>query len=357
MSETKILFAGDLHKRAKDITTIEGYVNCNIAVQSALIEEIEKRNIDYFVSLGDWYDKGYIGDVSASLADYDLDIRMHDLLKGNFYGVIGNHIRLNMDSNPELHLIQPHPMYKSRRPCLRRGQIIRTPEVLRIGNVQLSLMHNKINAECALDYKPIRQPWAVYHIAVFHTELVVPYRQLANTNYGYIATSSTQIANTMSGVDLAIVGHVHNVLGKFQIESSSGVMTMVVPGSLTNVDSGESSRHTSVALPLVTIVDNRIVRLEFLPFDLKTNLVTFKKKNVEKSNEKLKTIRGKGIMDLHDSSENSGIVNDSREVLLSLNLYMKSKGYTEMDKNLVRSVLNDPESLTDLLKVYLAGRV
>ena len=65
MSETKILFAGDLHKRAKDITTIEGYVNCNIAVQSALIEEIEKRNIDYFVSLGDWYDKGYIGDVSC----------------------------------------------------------------------------------------------------------------------------------------------------------------------------------------------------------------------------------------------------------------------------------------------------
>ena len=138
MKKTRIMFAGDLHKRSKDITTIEGYVKCCTAVQLELMQLCKELNIEYFVSLGDWYDKGYVSDVAVALADYDFDIRMSNQLNGNFYGLIGNHIRLNMDSNPELHIIQPHPIYASRRVVSRDSQIMKTPEILRINNVQIS---------------------------------------------------------------------------------------------------------------------------------------------------------------------------------------------------------------------------
>ena len=81
----RIMFAGDLHKRAKDITTTEGYVNCTLAVQRALMQEIQNKDVTKFVSLGDWYDRGYSSDIAASLSDYDIDIKMNELLHGEFY--------------------------------------------------------------------------------------------------------------------------------------------------------------------------------------------------------------------------------------------------------------------------------
>jgi predicted phosphodiesterase len=352
MSETKILFAGDLHKRSKDITTIAGYVQCNVAVQNALIQLIQQMQYDYFISLGDWYDKGYASDVSASLADYDLDIDMMNTLHGNFYGLIGNHIRLSMDSNPELHLIQPHPVFKSRRPINRANQIMKTPDTLFINGVQISFMHYNIDAVDALDYKPKRREDAKYHIALFHTDMVIPASKLIETNYGYMASPNNIIAEVMDGVDLAICGHIHNPLGKFTITTKSGrTMMMVVPGSLTNVDAGENSRHTSIALPSVTIGENGEVKLEFIPFDLKTNLVTFSMKNLEEKRNKIKSLRGKSIEQIHDGTVT--IVDSNDEVLLSLNRYMQVKGYSAKDKNLVRSILNAPSDLVNLINTYI----
>lgn len=354
MSDIKILFGGDLHKRSKDITTIEGYVQCNIAVQTDLINVIRNHNIDYFVSLGDWYDRGYNSDVSAALADNALDLEMCNVLRGNFYGVIGNHIRLNMDSNPELHLIQPHPVFKSRRPVYRREQIMRTPEVLRVGNVQISLMHYKISEESALDYKSRREPWAKFHIAVYHSEKIVPSAQLINTNYGYMASSNKDIAAALEGVDLAIVGHIHNPIGKFTVGLPYGMVTMIIPGSLTNVDAGENSRHSNIMMPLITVQDNDAVKMEFIPFDLKTNMVTFSKKNKEELQKKLKSLRGKGIESLHEAVP-TVTYEHYEDVLLSLNAFMNVKGYTSKDKALVRSILSNPESLEELFKIYVDG--
>jgi len=350
MGAVKILFGGDLHKRPKDISTIEGYANCVKEVQRDLMALIINKNIDKFICLGDWYDKGYVNDIAASLVDYDLDIKMMELLKGEFYGVIGNHIRLSMDSNPELHLIQPHPVYKSRHATNRTEQIIKTPDVLRVNNVQISFMHHDMHKEKVEEYKPKREPWAEYHIALFHTPLVIPNAQLANTQYGFNVSSNTAIARTLEGVDLAIVGDIHKPLGKFNIETSTGTAMMIVPGSLTNTDAGEANRHTSILLPLVTIDDNSNVTLEYIPFDLKTNLVTFKAKKV--NNNKLQSVRGNSIEDLHDTSVFAATVGNRDEMLMSLNTYMNMKGYTAKDKDLVRAVLQEPENIAKLIGIF-----
>lgn len=350
------MFAGDLHKRSKDITTIEGYVKCNTAVQLALMQEIRDKNIDYFVSLGDWYDKGYAEDVSASLADYDLDIQMNALLNGNFYGVIGNHIKLSLDSNPELHLIQPHPTLRSRRATLRSEQIIRTPKIIRVNDVQISLMHYEHDTDDALEFKPVREEWAKYHIAVFHTHTVIPNSALVNTAYGYNTTSNTKIGQVMQGVDMAIVGHIHDAIGQITINHENGSTVMIVPGSLTNVDAGEHSRHNSIAIPIVTVGDDSSVKLEYLPFNLRTNMVTFKKKNIEESREKLKSLRGKPQEDLHDTVMAVAAMTCSDDVLTSLNAFMRSKGYTKMDKDLIMAVIEHPDELSRLVEIYTNGK-
>ena len=354
--EYKVMFAGDLHKRSKDITTIEGYVNCTTAVQRSLIQTIRDLEVTHFVSLGDWYDKGYSDDVSAGLADYDLDIQMSQLLNGNFYGVIGNHIRLSLDSNPELHLIQPHNVLKSRRPIIRDTQVIKTPEILRLNDVQISLMHNMSDAEDVLEYLPIRQCWAKYHIAVFHTQSIVPNSALLNTNYNYNTSSNTKIGKVLQDVDLAIVGHIHDNIGKVIVNTEKGSVMMIIPGSLTNVNSSENGRHTSISIPIVSITESSEVKLEFLPFDLKTNMLTFKKKNVEKAREKLKSVRGNPKENLYTELQ-TGIVNTKGiEELTSLNAFMKAKNYTQMDKDLIRSVLQNPESIEDLVNIFIKQR-
>lgn len=357
MSDITILFGGDLHKRATDITTIEGYVQCTLAVQKSLIQMIMQKNINYFISWGDWYDKGYTGDVAASLSDYDLDIELMNAVHGNFYGLLGNHLRLNMDSNPELHIIQPHEKFKSRRAVNRTTQIMKTVDVLRVKDVQISFMHYSMNEKSALDYKPVRQDWAKYHIALFHSPLVVPAARLVNTNSGYISSPNNVIAETMENVDLAICGDIHDPIGKFVINKQVGSTIMVVPGSLTNTNASEVSRHSSIALPYVTISDDSEVKLEFIPFDLKTNMVTFKRKNVEQSREKLKSLRGKGIEDLHDPTDIVAAMSYGDDVLVSLNRYMSIKGYTDKDKKMVRSVLTNPENLDNLLKIYMSNGI
>lgn len=349
------LFGGDLHKREKDITTIEGYVKCCNAVERKLIDKCKELSIDNFVSMGDWFDKGYGLDVAAGLSDYDMELEFSRVVKGNFYGLIGNHIRLNMDSNPELHLIQPHPVYKSRFGTVRTEQIIKTPDTLRDGTVQISFMHHKKDVSDVLAYKPVREPWATYHIALFHTPSIVPSQHLVGTGFEYHASPNTKIAEALDGVDLAIVGDIHKPLGKFIINRPNGQTTMIVPGSLTNTDASEENRHSMVMLPLIDVDAESNVSIQFVNFDLMTNMLTFKRKNLEKTRDKLKSLRGKAVENLYEPEEIIGVISSADETYTSLNAFMKAQGYTDMDRQLIRQVLNDPEDLGKLIEISTAN--
>ena len=347
----KILCANDFHRRPTDITTIKGYVKCNEAVHAALCDELRRGAYTHMILGGDWYDKGYAADIGASLADTDADIEMAKIVNGNVYTVIGNHLRLRMDSNPELSLIQPHPVLKSRKPVTRKEQIFKTPEVLRIGDVQISFMHHKKGASDPMVYKPTRQPWAKYHIAVFHSPLVVPASKLIDTEYAMLATPTSVISRLLEGVDYAYCGDIHNVLGQFVVPTTTGNCIMCVPGSLTNTNAGLAHRHTSVALPILEIDDDSTVKISYLPFDLKTNLLEFSDKAaaaIEKS-KKLKTLAGKPVAALHDEEVNITLNNND---IKSFTAYMQTQNYSDTDKAIVRAVLSTPDNLDSIIKAY-----
>lgn len=350
----RIGFGGDLHKKAKDPTTIEGYVNCNEAVQRDVMRICDELQLTHFIHLGDWYDRGYVNDVAAALADTGLDIQMSTQMKGNFYGLIGNHLRLSMDSNPELHLIQPHDEYKSRRIVTRTEQVIKTPKMLRINDVQISFMHNLLDEDDCLKYKPTREEWAKYHIALFHTQCIIPNAKLLEIGHGYNASSNTKIGQALEGVDMAIVGDIHNPLGQFRVPTVTGSCLMIVPGSLTNTDSGLRNRHTTINMPIVTINEDSTVKLQFLPFDLKTNLVTFKQKNVEQSEAKIRALRGKSKERLYSNEDDAiALISNPDETVTSLNAFIQSQGYTERDKSLIRMVMTDPTKVGAMLAEFV----
>lgn len=351
MPNYRVLFGGDLHKRMKDITTIRGYCSACHDVQVDIMNAIAEQNITHFVSLGDWFDGGYGSDVAAALCHADIDREMAKLLNGNFYGVIGNHIRIKMDSNPELFLIQPHPYYTSRHVVQRDEQIMKTPDRIVLNGVEIILMHWNPVADSARDYTVHIDPACNYHIAVFHTEQVIPAALLQDLNMAYEISDDSVIAQALAGVDVAIVGHIHKKIGAHVIKSSTGHDTlMIVPGSLTNTDAGERARHDYVDLPLLDIYEDGSVKLSYLRQPLHFEKLTFykKKQDDESVREKLKSLRGNTKDTLYDDIEAAAFIGESN-TFVSLNRFLTNMGYTRNDRVMINSILKSPEDIDTLV--------
>lgn len=348
----KVLLGGDLHKKWKDISTILGYTKVCRETQLDLINLIKELEATHFISIGDWFDSGYGSDVAAALTHTDIDREMAALLKGNFYGLIGNHIRIRMDSNPELFLIQPHSVYKSRHKVVRDYQIMKTPDDLILNGVQFHFMHWRKEAESARDYKALINKDCHFHIGLYHSEYMVPSTYLHGMGMMDAVNDTSAISSALEGIDIAIVGHIHKPLGSFQIHKMDGkITTMIVPGSLTNTDAGELSRHHEVKLPLIDIDDDGTVSLSYVDFKLRTDELTFMKKTIsDDSREKLKSLKGNNMETLYGELEAASFIGDTR--FISLNSFMKEQGYTSGDKNLIRTVINSPDDLDSLVNIY-----
>lgn len=348
----RVMIAGDLHKRMKDITTIRGYTGVNIKVQLDLMQAIKDLEVTHFIGLSDWFDRGYGSDVAAALAHTDIDRQMYELLKGNLYSLIGNHIRIRMDSNPELFLIQPHDVYKSRHPVNRDYQIFKTPKELILDGVQFCFMHYNYKAESAYEYKAMINPSCHYHIGLYHTEYIIPTHILQGMGMMNVVNDNSKISAALQDIELAIVGHVHKPIGQFAIHKTDGTTTtMIVPGSLTNTDAGEGSRHDYIDIPIIDIDDGK-VSLSFHHFYLHTDELIFMKKAVtEDAREKLKSLRGNAKEKLYDELEATTFVGESSG-FITLNAFMKEQGYTTGDKALIKSVINNPDNIDVLLNIF-----
>ena len=278
MAKYRLMFGGDLHKRMKDITTIQGYCEACRKVQTDIIRAISKLGVTHFVSLGDWFDGGYGSDVAAALTHADIDRLMSERLNGNFYGLIGNHIRIRMDSNPELFLIQPHEVFTTRHPVSRKEQIIKTPDRLVLNGTEIIFMHWNADADGALDYRVPIDPEMKHHIALFHTEMVIPGSVLAGLNMGHDVDDDTTISDALDGVEVAIVGHIHNKIGTVNIRGRNNSTLMIIPGSLTNVNAGERTRHHEVDMPVIDIDEDGSYTLQYYKQSLYTDQLRFMKK-------------------------------------------------------------------------------
>lgn len=349
----KLLVGGDLHKRMKDLTTIRGYVNACRQVELDIIKTLKEGEFTHFLCLADWFDKGYGSDVAAALAHTDIDRELMEAVNGNFYGLIGNHIKIRMDSNPELFLIQPHPYYRSRHAVARHEQIIKTPKDLILNGVQIHFMHWFKEAESALDYKALINEDCHYHIGLYHTEYVIPSSVMMAAGMNMEVSDNTKISAALDKIDLAIVGHVHKPLGTFVINKNDGTTTtMIVPGSLTNTDAGMISRHDYVDMPVIEIDDNGIVTLSYHRQSLHAEDLVFMKKSItDDTREKLKSLRGNTKETLYGELEQTTFIGESSG-FISLNSFMKQQGYTTGDKNLIRTVIHNPDNLDELLSIY-----
>lgn len=348
----KVMIAGDLHKRMKDITTIRGYTNVCRKIQLDLMQAIKELGITHFISLGDWFDSGYGSDVAAALSHTDIDREMASLLNGNFYGLIGNHIRIRMDSNPELFLIQPHPIYKSRHKVTRDYQILKTPRDLVLNGVQFSFLHWMKEAENAYAYKAMIDKSCHFHIGLYHSEYVIPSAYLHGMGMMSTVNDSSAISSALENIDIAIVGHIHKPIGTFVINKRDGSKTtMIVPGSLTNTDAGEVSRHSEIDIPIIDIDDDGTPALSYYKLNLRTDELVFMKKNLsDDAREKLKSLRGNAKETLYEELEAASFIGESG--FISLNSFMREQGYTPGDKNLIRNVINSPDDVNRLVSIY-----
>lgn len=349
----KFIFAGDLHKKIIDPTTIIGYRECCYVTQKSFMQLVKESGCTGIVLLGDWYDRGFHTDNASSIPEYDMDIEMAKLVNNKLYTVVGNHIRLGLDSNPELFLIQPHPFYKTRDRIYRDYQIFKTPEVIRSGDVQISLLHFNHERKTLNGYKPIKQPWAKYHIAVFHTPWIIPNQQLLKFGLSVNTFTNESIGNCLEGVDLAICGDIHDPIGKFVVNHQHGSTIMVVPGSLSNTTSDPNHRHSSVYLPMITINDDSSVSLEFKLFDLNINLLTFKDiEKKKKEEQKLEGIRKKRKVGSVESGEVRSVFDMNAPDAYSLSGLIHRMNYTTADINMIKAILSNPMDVTTVVKLY-----
>ena len=345
------MIAGDLHKRMKDISTIKGYCNACKNVQLDIINFIKQNGVTHFISAGDWFHGGYGSDVAAALCHTDIDRDMAEALNGNFYGVIGNHIRIQMDSNPELFLIQPHSVYRSRHDVNRNEQIIKTPDRIVLNGCEFLLKHWNPVAEGALDYKCELDPECKHHFAIFHTEQIIPAPLLHGLNMGHVISDESNISKALNGVEIAIVGHIHKVIGSHVIRSTNGKDTlMIIPGSLTNTDAGKKARHDYIDIPIITIYESGEYKLEYHRQTLHTDELTFYQKT-EEDTGKLKSLNGNTKENLYSELQATAFIGDNQQ-FLTLNRFLESQGYTKSDKTQIRSVIRNPEDIDTL--VYIA---
>jgi len=353
----KFLVGGDFHKRMQDISTIRGYVNAYIAVQMDIMNELRDGGYYGFLGLGDWFDKGYGSDVAAALAHTDIDRQMADIVNGNFYGLIGNHIKIRLDSNPELFLIQPHPKYVSRHESLRKEQIIKTPNSLIFNGVQIHFMHWNPMAANAMDYKAMIDKNCHYHIGLYHDECVIPSQYLSGLNMYEHVSDNSMISKCLESINLAIVGHIHKPLGSFVINKNDGTTTtMIVPGSLTNTDAGETSRHEYIDMPVIEIDDDGSVTLSYHRQSLHTELITFVRKEIPNdTREKLKSLRGNSKEKLYEELEQTTFVGEAAD-FISLNTFMKRQNYTDGDKKMIKSIIANPTDIGKLVEMYNEGK-
>lgn len=327
MSQTTVLFVPDLHKRDVDFTSIKGYVEAVELVQQDIVEYLKTLTNGMFVSMGDWYDKGYRS-TGRVFADSFYDTEIAKAVNGNAYICLGNHFFLERDSNPEMYLIQPSYLYKPRINVPMQEPTFKTADHVIIGRTQISFFHfNKTDK----NYYTKVESGVNFHIGVYHDECVLPsdIRQQA----GFFGnTSNDYLNNIYANVDLAICGHIHTAIGMRNYTLNSGkVIPIVVPGALAITENKDIVKHKSVMCPVATITEDQC-SISFQEFSTHMDCLKFYKMAEQK--KATDTLEAMGSADGEYKMPSA----------VSLSDYLYRKGYSERE---VRAIMSIQPGATD----------
>ena len=340
MSPTTILFVPDLHKRDVDFTSIKGYVEAIELVQQDIVEYLKTLENGVFVSMGDWYDKGYRS-TGRVFADSFYDMEIAKAVNGCAYICLGNHFFLERDSNPEMYLIQPSYLYKPRISVPMQEPTFKTADHIIIGKTQISFFHF---SKTDKNYYAKREPGVEFHIGVYHDECVLP--SDIRTQAGFFgSTSNDYLNNIYENVDVAICGHIHTAIGVRNYTLNSGkVVPIIVPGALAITENKDIAKHKSVMCPVATITDEGC-SLRFQEFSTHMDKLKFYKMAEQKK-------AGDSLTAMGTSDEGYAMPS-----AVSLSEFLYRKGYSARDVSAIMSIqpgTTDSRTILNLISEELS---
>lgn len=323
----RVLITTDKHVRDTDFKNIKGYrkaLRQNIRDQR---EYCLQNGVTHVIDTGDIADRGF-KEISQA---YSWEVEFRKWREHcELYSVIGNHLYLEMDSNPELYWIQPSPYIKpkDKEYVPPDEPLFITTDKLILGTFMFSFHHySKTNKNYFVD----RPPGITHHHAVYHDDTIIP----SNIQKDYHITrniSSEYLQSVYANVDSATVGHIHKNYGLVMMYVNGREVPLDIPGSncITNV--GSKDMHNEVALPQYDIYDDGTFEKSYVTFSLHLEMMRFyhpKKHDIPKE------IIG---VDSELTDQNNTAVDTARELLIKTtafkltpetflsNLGYKSKG-------------------------------
>lgn len=300
----RVLISTDKHVRDTDFKTIKGY-------RKALRQNIRDQRdfcinngVTHVVDAGDIADRGF-KELSQA---YSWEAEFREWKKHcQLYSVIGNHLFLEIDSNPELYWIQPSPYVKPKDPeyVPPEEPLFITTDKLIIGTFMISFHHySKKDKNYVVD----RPPGITHHHAVFHDDTMVPsniqkdYHMLRNI-------SSDYLRNIYYNVDSATVGHLHKDYGLVTMMIDGREIPLDIPGSCCITNVGSKDMHSEVKLPVYDIYDDGTFMKSYATFSLHLEMMKFYKPKEHAV--------PKAIQDQHESLlENDRAISNAQEMLI-----------------------------------------
>lgn len=342
----RALITTDKHVIDKDFKTVQGYrkaLRQNIEDQ---IEYCEQNEVTHVFDTGDIGDRGFKV-LSQAYSWEVLFRRWRETV--DYYVTIGNHLFLEMDSNPELYWIQPSPFVQPKDADYVPPEepLLKTVDSLVIGTVMFSFHHfNKTDK----DYIRYRPPGITHHHAIYHDDIILP-SNIQRDFYQTTNVDTNYLNSIYENVDSATVGHIHKPYGLVKMHINGREVPVDVPGSCGITNRGEAEVHSYVDLPQYDVYDDGTIEKTYVRFSTHLEMMTFfkpkdrsvPKEILEYANEIQSSFQG---------------VDKAREVLikstskkLSVEAYLTQLGYTQNGIDLFTRSTFTKLSTVDVLNI------
>lgn len=265
--QARVLFVTDLHSRNEDKSSIKGYCSANWAVVEDLKNAIVEEGITHVVFGGDIADRG-VKDTAWVYKFYNnLLLPINNLVKGNMYNVIGNHLYLSVLDNPELYACLPSPFLPEIPQAQATNPLLQTPPFFTIGTVQISLLH--YFAKDKTVYTREKQPGITTHVGVYHDECVIPADLLP------FQADKEDLQRYYFNIDYAICNHIHTAYPPQKLMVGEKEVTLFIPGALAVTQNVDSAKHPKVKLPILTVEDDNSVTWSNREISTHLDMLTF----------------------------------------------------------------------------------
>lgn len=286
----RVLPITDRHNRDRNFDTVGGFVKVQGMIGNDIINFFNKDVYkDIAIHMGDVFDQGYRSAI-ATYVDTSRERRLKDAVNGDNFLVVGNHLYIQRDSNPEFLMLQPDPRFipKRKLDLVPEDKVFHVADAIIIDDIQISLVHYQ---EMNKQYKRIREPNIKTHIALFHDDNVIP--SSIKQGRGMKTTiSSEYLSDVLEDIDIAVVAHWHESIGKVDIHVGNRIVPMWIPGALAHVSTTVSERHKQISLPSFVFTQEGM-KVEMVTFKTYLNELKFYESNESEFKKKQKVAEKK----------------------------------------------------------------